>query len=121
MSWIKFGMIMIEICEKLEDCLCKLIKENGLNVGLVFFIGCFFNNCVVYYIFNVGDIIVLQYDDICKIDFGIYISGRIIDCVFIVIFNFKYDILLKVVKDVINIGIKCVGIDVCLCDVGEVI
>lgn len=29
MSWIKPGMTMIEICEKLEDCSRKLIKENG--------------------------------------------------------------------------------------------
>ncbi|XP_044525878.1 methionine aminopeptidase 2-like isoform X1 [Gracilinanus agilis] len=121
MSWIKPGMTMIEICEKLEDCSRKLIKENGLNAGLAFPTGCSLNNCAAHYTPNAGDPTVLQYDDICKIDFGTHISGRIIDCAFTVTFNPKYDTLLKAVKDATNTGIKCAGIDVRLCDVGEAI
>uniref|UniRef100_A0A5F8H4K6 Peptidase M24 domain-containing protein n=1 Tax=Monodelphis domestica TaxID=13616 RepID=A0A5F8H4K6_MONDO len=121
MSWIKPGMTMIEICEKLEDCSHKLIKENGLNAGLAFPTGCSLNNCAAHYTPNAGDPTVLQYDDICKIDFGTHISGRIIDCAFTVTFNPKYDTLLKAVKDATNTGIKCAGIDVRLCDVGEAI
>nr|XP_060515620.1 methionine aminopeptidase 2 [Panthera onca] len=49
------------------------------------------------------------------------LSGRIIDCAFTVTFNPKYDTLLKAVKDATNTGIKCAGIDVRLCDVGEAI
>jgi methionyl aminopeptidase len=77
MSWIKPGMTMIEICEKLEDCSQKLIKENGLNAGLVFPIGCSLN-CAEHYTPNAGDKIFLQYDDICKIDFGLHVSVRIL-------------------------------------------
>uniref|UniRef100_A0A2K6FAK8 Methionine aminopeptidase 2 n=1 Tax=Propithecus coquereli TaxID=379532 RepID=A0A2K6FAK8_PROCO len=117
----KPGMTMIEICEKLEDCSRKLIKENGLNAGLAFPTGCSLNNCAAHYTPNAGDTTVLQYDDICKIDFGTHISGRIIDCAFTVTFNPKYDTLLKAVKDATNTGIKCAGIDVRLCDVGEAI
>ncbi|XP_023364973.1 methionine aminopeptidase 2 [Otolemur garnettii] len=106
MSWIKPGMTMIEICEKLEDCSRKLIKENGLNAGLAFPTGCSLNNCAAHYTPNAGDTTVLQYDDICKIDFGTHISGRIIDCAFTVTFNPKYDTLLKAVKDATNTGIK---------------
>ncbi|KAM7104922.1 LOW QUALITY PROTEIN: methionine aminopeptidase 2-like [Molossus nigricans] len=121
MSWIKPGMTMIEICEKLEDCSRKLIIETGLNAGLVFATGCSLNNCAAHYTPNAGDTTVLQYDDICKIDFGTHISGRIIDCAFTVTFNPKYDTLLKAVQDATNTGIKCAGIDVRLCDVGEAI
>nr|XP_054486937.1 methionine aminopeptidase 2 isoform X3 [Agelaius phoeniceus] len=121
MSWIKPGMTMIEICEKLEDCSRKLIKENGLNAGLAFPTGCSLNNCAAHYTPNAGDPTVLQYNDICKIDFGTHISGRIIDCAFTVTFNPKYDRLLQAVKDATNTGIKCAGIDVRLCDVGEAI
>ncbi|XP_046763295.1 methionine aminopeptidase 2 isoform X1 [Gallus gallus] len=121
MSWIKPGMTMIEICEKLEDCSRKLIKENGLNAGLAFPTGCSLNNCAAHYTPNAGDPTVLHYDDICKIDFGTHISGRIIDCAFTVTFNPKYDRLLEAVKDATNTGIKCAGIDVRLCDVGEAI
>uniref|UniRef100_A0A6I8S9N7 Methionine aminopeptidase 2 n=1 Tax=Xenopus tropicalis TaxID=8364 RepID=A0A6I8S9N7_XENTR len=121
MSWIKPGMTMIEICEKLEDCSRKLIKENGLYAGLAFPTGCSLNNCAAHYTPNAGDPTVLQYDDVCKIDFGTHINGRIIDCAFTVTFNPKYDKLLEAVKDATNTGIKCSGIDVRLCDVGEAI
>uniref|UniRef100_A0A8C0UPK6 Methionine aminopeptidase 2 n=1 Tax=Cyanistes caeruleus TaxID=156563 RepID=A0A8C0UPK6_CYACU len=107
--------------EKLEDCSRKLIKENGLNAGLAFPTGCSLNNCAAHYTPNAGDPTVLQYNDICKIDFGTHISGRIIDCAFTVTFNPKYDRLLQAVKDATNTGIKCAGIDVRLCDVGEAI
>ncbi|XP_041113620.1 methionine aminopeptidase 2-like isoform X2 [Polyodon spathula] len=120
-SWIKPGMTMIEICEKLEDCSRKLIKENGLHAGLAFPTGCSLNNCAAHYTPNAGDPTVLQYDDVCKIDFGTHINGRIIDCAFTVAFNPKYDKLLEAVKDATNTGIKCAGIDVRLCDVGEAI
>uniref|UniRef100_A0A8V0YJE7 Methionine aminopeptidase 2 n=1 Tax=Gallus gallus TaxID=9031 RepID=A0A8V0YJE7_CHICK len=109
------------LSEKLEDCSRKLIKENGLNAGLAFPTGCSLNNCAAHYTPNAGDPTVLHYDDICKIDFGTHISGRIIDCAFTVTFNPKYDRLLEAVKDATNTGIKCAGIDVRLCDVGEAI
>ncbi|XP_029486312.2 methionine aminopeptidase 2-like isoform X1 [Oncorhynchus nerka] len=118
-SFIKPGMTMIDICERLENCSRKLIKENGLNAGLAFPTGCSLNNCAAHYTPNAGDPTVLQYDDVCKIDFGTHINGRIIDCAFTVTFNPKYDKLLEAVRDATNTGIKCAGIDVRLCDVGE--
>ncbi|KAM8972771.1 methionine aminopeptidase 2 [Pelodytes ibericus] len=121
MGFIKPGMTMIEICEKLEDCSRKLIKENGLYAGLAFPTGCSLNNCAAHYTPNAGDTTVLQYDDVCKIDFGTHINGHIIDCAFTVTFNPKYDKLLEAVKDATNTGIRCSGIDVRLCDVGEAI
>ncbi|XP_072233116.1 methionine aminopeptidase 2 [Leuresthes tenuis] len=120
-SFLKPGMTMIEICERLEDCSRKLIKEDGLNAGLAFPTGCSLNHCAAHYTPNAGDTTVLQYDDVCKIDFGTHINGRIIDCAFTVTFNPKYDKLLEAVKDATNTGIKNAGIDVRLCDVGEAI
>ncbi|XP_054622526.1 methionine aminopeptidase 2 isoform X2 [Dunckerocampus dactyliophorus] len=120
-SFLKPGMTMIEICERLEDCSRKLIKENKLNAGLAFPTGCSLNHCAAHYTPNAGDATVLQYDDVCKIDFGTHINGRIIDCAFTVTFNPKYDKLLEAVKDATNTGIRNAGIDVRLCDVGEAI
>uniref|UniRef100_A0A3P9QID3 Methionine aminopeptidase 2 n=1 Tax=Poecilia reticulata TaxID=8081 RepID=A0A3P9QID3_POERE len=120
-SFLKPGLTMIEICERLEDCSRKLIKENGLNAGLAFPTGCSLNHCAAHYTPNAGDPTVLQYDDVCKIDFGTHINGRIIDCAFTVTFNPKYDKLLEAVQDATNTGIKNAGIDVRLCDVGEAI
>ncbi|KAM8910474.1 methionine aminopeptidase 2 [Spinachia spinachia] len=120
-GFMKPGMTMIEICERLEDCSRKLIKEDRLNAGLAFPTGCSLNHCAAHYTPNAGDTTVLQYDDVCKIDFGTHINGRIIDCAFTVTFNPRYDKLLEAVRDATNTGIKSAGIDVRLCDVGEAI
>ncbi|CAD7085474.1 unnamed protein product [Hermetia illucens] len=120
-KYIKPGMTMIEICEELEKTARKLIGENGLEAGLAFPTGCSLNHCAAHYTPNAGDTTVLGYDDVCKIDFGTHIKGRIIDCAFTLTFNPKYDKLLQAVKDATNTGIKEAGIDVRLCDVGAAI
>ncbi|XP_013788572.1 methionine aminopeptidase 2-like [Limulus polyphemus] len=118
---IKPGMKMIDICEQLESTARKLIGENGLKAGLAFPTGCSLNNCAAHYTPNAGDETVLQEDDVCKIDFGTHINGRIIDCAFTLAYNTKYDKLLEAVRDATNTGIKEAGIDVRLCDVGGAI
>nr|XP_002738650.1 PREDICTED: methionine aminopeptidase 2-like isoform X1 [Saccoglossus kowalevskii] len=118
-GFLKPGLQMIDICERLETAGRKLINENGLKAGLAFPTGCSLNYCAAHYTPNNGDTTVLTYDDVCKIDFGTHVNGRIIDCAFTVAFNPKYDNLLASVKDATNTGIKEAGIDVRLCDVGE--
>lgn len=98
-----------------------MIDEKGLDAGLAFPTGCSLNNCAAHYTPNAGDETVLNYDDVCKIDFGVHVNGRIVDCAFTLSFNEKYDQLLKAVKDATNTGIKAAGIDVRLCDIGEAI
>lgn len=121
MSWIEPGMKMVDICEKLENMNRLLIKEKGLDAGLAFPTGCSLNNCAAHYTPNNGDNTILQRDDVCKIDFGTHINGRIIDCAWTVAFNPKYDELLKAVREATNTGIQTAGIDVRLCDIGEAI
>lgn len=120
-KWVKPGMTMIEICEELENTARKLIAENGLEAGLAFPTGCSINHCAAHYTPNAGDTTVLQYDDVCKIDFGTHINGRIIDCAFTLTFNPKYDKLKEAVRDATNTGIREAGIDVRLCDIGAAI
>ena len=91
----------------------------GPSTGLAFPTGCSLNHCAAHYTPNAGDSTVLQYDDICKIDFGTHINGRIIDSAFTVAFNPKYEKLMAAVKDATYTGVKEAGIDVRLCDVGE--
>ena len=38
--------------------------------------GCSLNHCAAHYTPNAGDKTVLQYDDVCKIDFGTHINGK---------------------------------------------
>ncbi|VDK57377.1 unnamed protein product, partial [Anisakis simplex] len=90
-SWLKPGLSMIEICEKLEAHSRRMIREHGLDSGLAFPTGCSINHCAAHYTPNAGDNTVLQYSDVCKIDYGVHVNGRIIDCAFTVNFDSKFD------------------------------
>jgi methionyl aminopeptidase len=118
---MKVGTSMIDICETIENGTRALIKEEGLLRGVGFPTGCSLNNCAAHYTPNAGDKTVLSYDDVCKIDFGTHINGRIIDCAFTFTFNPIYDNLLLAVKEATNTGIKEAGIDVRLSDIGAAI
>jgi len=120
-SYIKPGMQMIQIVEELEATSRKLISESGLKAGLAFPTGCSLNHCAAHYTPNNGDTTVIEYDDVCKIDFGVHVNGRLVDCAFTLTFNEKYDKLLEAVREATNTGIKEAGIDVRLCDIGAAI
>jgi len=121
MDYIKPGMKMFDIAETLEATARKMIAENGLDAGLAFPTGVSLNHCAAHWTPNAGDETIFMEDDVCKIDFGTHINGRIIDCAFTLTFNPVYDQLLKAVKDATNTGIATAGIDVRLCDVGAAI
>ena len=72
--------------------------------GLAFPTGCSLNHCAAHYTPNAGDDTVLQYDDVCKLDFGTHVNGRIIDCAFTIAFNPVYTNLLTAVKEATNTG-----------------
>lgn len=117
----KPGMSMIELCETVENGTRALIKENGLTAGIAFPTGCSLNNVAAHYTPNSGDKTVLQYKDVCKVDFGTHVNGRIIDSAFTLTFDPVYDPLKASVKEATNTGLKMAGIDVPLGDIGEAI
>ncbi|KAL3317292.1 Methionine aminopeptidase 2 [Cichlidogyrus casuarinus] len=119
--WVKPGVKLIDLCEELEATSRRLIKERGLEAGLAFPTGCSINHCAAHYTPNPGDQTVLNYDDVCKIDFGVHVQGRIIDCAFTLYFNDRYKNLVEAVRDATNTGIKTAGIDVPLGDVGAAV
>lgn len=123
LSKIKPGMSMTSICDTIEDGTRALLdaKGLGLKAGIAFPTGCSLNFCAAHWTPNGGDKTVLQYDDICKIDFGTQVNGRIIDSAFTLTFNEKFDGLKVAVKEATNVGIKTAGIDVRMCEIGEVI
>jgi methionyl aminopeptidase len=120
-SNIRPGMRMIDICEMIENGTRTLIEENGLEAGIAFPTGCSLNHVAAHYTPNTGDETVFGENDICKIDFGTHVKGRIIDSAFTLSFNHLHDPLIAAVRDATNTGIKEAGIDVRLTDVGEAI
>ena len=115
------GIKLIDMCEKLEECNRRLVKENGLQAGIGFPTGCSVNHVAAHYTPNGGDETVLQYGDVMKIDFGTQIEGRIIDCAWTVAFDPRYDPLLMAVKEATNAGVRAAGIDVQMCEIGEAV
>lgn len=47
-----------------------LVSENGLEAGIAFPTGCSLNHVAAHYTPNNGDYTTIEYDDVCKIDFG---------------------------------------------------
>eukprot|EP00002_Diphylleia_rotans_P013874 TRINITY_DN26_c0_g1_i1.p1 TRINITY_DN26_c0_g1~~TRINITY_DN26_c0_g1_i1.p1 ORF type:complete len:491 (-),score=134.25 TRINITY_DN26_c0_g1_i1:236-1708(-) len=118
---IKPGIKLFDMCETLENTVRLLNEANGLDAGIAFPTGCSLNYVAAHYTPNAGDETVLTYDDVMKIDFGVQVKGRIIDCAWTVAFNPVYDPLLNAVKDATNTGIREAGIDVRLSDIGAAI
>ena len=117
-SWIKPGIKLTDMCEKLEEMNRSLVRENGLQCGIGFPTGCSLNHVAAHYTPNVGDDTVLKEGDVMKIDFGTQIDGRIIDCAWTVAFDEKFDPLLEAVKEATETGIRAAGIDVQMCEIG---
>lgn len=119
---IKPGMGMIEIADLIENQIRDLAGTNDtLKGGIGFPTGLSLNHCAAHYTPNAGDKVVLQYDDVMKIDIGVHVDGYIVDCAFTHTFNPKYDPLLNAVREATNTGIRTAGIDVRLTDIGEAV
>ena len=117
-NFVQPGMLMSDLCQRLEEKSRELIQANGLNSGIAFPTGCSLDWVAAHWTPNAGDKTVLEYDNVCKLDFGTHVNGRIIDCAFTLAFNPVYENLLVAVRDATAAGIKASGIDVRICDVG---
>jgi len=120
-DYIKPGVKLIDMCERLEDANRALVDARGLDAGIAFPTGCSLNHVAAHYTPNAGDTTVLGVDDVMKVDFGTHVGGRIIDSAWTVAFNPRYDPLLAAVRDATNAGVAAAGIDVRLCDVGAAV
>jgi allantoicase len=95
-SYIRPGMTMLEICEKLEKKTLELVGTNNdwsnyLDAGYGFPTGCSLNHVSAHYTPNNGDKTILQNGDICKLDFGVHVNGRIMDSAFTIAFDPIFD------------------------------
>lgn len=126
-KWIKPGMTLTEIAEGIEDSVRALTGHQGLEegdalkAGMGFPTGLSINHCAAHYTPNAGNKMVLQQEDVMKVDFGVHINGRIVDSAFTMHFDPTYDNLVNACKDATNAGIKEAGIDVRMSDIGAAI
>ena len=111
-STIKPGQTLISIAEGIEDGVRALTGHQGLEAGdslkagMGFPVGLSRNDCAAHYNPNKGNKMVLQKEDVMKIDIGVHVNGRIVDSAFTIAFDPVYDNLLAAVKEATNTGIS---------------
>ncbi|KAI0053382.1 peptidase M24A, methionine aminopeptidase [Auriscalpium vulgare] len=118
---IRPGMSMTEIANLIEDGTRALVEEEGLESGIGFPTGLSLNNCAAHYTPNAGDTVVLQKEDVLKVDIGVHVKGRILDSAFTLNFEPTYDTLIEAVKAATDTGVRESGIDVRLGEIGAAI
>lgn len=109
----KPGQSIRDLAEGIEDGVRALLANEGLEPGdslksgMGFPTGLCLNHEVAHYTPVPGQKdVVLQYEDVMKVDFGVHINGWIVDSAFTMAFDPMYDNLLAAVKDATNTGIK---------------
>ncbi|KAI4089858.1 MAG: hypothetical protein LQ344_005117 [Seirophora lacunosa] len=109
----KPGVSMSQLAQEIEDGVRALVDHQGLEkgdalkAGMGFPTGLCLNNVAAHWTPNPGaKEVILQYDDVLKVDFGVHVKGRIVDSAFTVAFNPAYDNLLAAVKAATNTGLK---------------
>lgn len=109
----KPGVSMSKLAEEIEEGVRALVGHPGietgdaLKAGQGFPTGLALNNVAAHWTPNPGGKeVILQYDDVLKIDFGVHVNGRIVDSAFTVAANPVYDNLLAAVKAATNAGIR---------------
>ncbi|KMU76260.1 methionine aminopeptidase 2 [Coccidioides immitis RMSCC 3703] len=114
----KPGMSMSQLAQEIEDGVRALTDHEGLETGdalkagMAFPTGLCLNKVGAHWTPNPGaKDVILQYEDVLKLDFGVHVSGRIVDSAFTVAFSPAYDNLLAAVKAATNTGLKEAGID----------
>jgi len=125
-SFIRPGMTMMDICQRLEKKTLELVGtkadwSNYLECGYGFPTGCSINHVAAHYTPNHGDMTVLTANDICKLDFGVHVNGRIVDSAFTIAFDPIFDPLIQATQEATNAGVGAAGIDARFGDIGEVI
>ncbi|RVX73844.1 Methionine aminopeptidase 2-1 [Exophiala mesophila] len=111
---VRPGQSLLDIAEGIENSVRTLLGHAGLdpgdslNAGMGFPTGLCLNHQVAHYTPNPGQKdVILQQEDVMKVDFGVHINGWIVDSAFTMAFDHTYDTLLTAVA----------GIDVRICDV----
>lgn len=124
---VRPGQTLTNIAETIENSVRALVGHNGLTEGdaliggMGFPCGLSLNHCAAHYTPNAGNKMVLQQEDVMKVDFGVHVNGRIVDSAFTMAFEPKYDNLLKAVQEATNAGVREAGIDARVGEIGGII
>lgn len=118
-SMLRPGVTLLEIAKCVEES-TRVLLHGERNNGIGFPVGLSMNSCAAHYTVNPGEEdVVLKEDDVLKIDFGTHSDGRIMDSAFTVAFRDSFEPLLMAAKEGTETGIRALGVDVRVCDIGR--
>jgi len=124
-QWMKPGMSDLFVAENIERKVREMCEVEGVNTterGMAFPCGLSVNSCAAHYTPNPGDALnFYKPDDVVKVDFGVHVNGHLIDSAFTITWDPAMQPILDCAKDATNTGIKNMGVDVRLCDIGDAI
>ncbi|KAL6122798.1 hypothetical protein NUSPORA_00056 [Nucleospora cyclopteri] len=116
---LKPGVSLKKVVDYVEES-TRIMLKGEKNNGIGFPCGISLNDVAAHFTLNPwDDDILLKETDILKIDYGTHSDGQIIDSAFTVCFDEKYTNLLKASKEAIETGIKSIGIDSYVCEIGR--
>jgi methionyl aminopeptidase len=122
-SIIKPNMSLREIAILTENKIKELTffnKEKPIEKGIGFPVGLSINNCAAHYTPNYQEIdIILNENDLLKIDYGVQLNGTIIDSAFTLHFNPKYEEFIDLSKSITNYAVSLCGPDAILGEIGK--
>jgi len=123
-EWIKPGLKMIEISNKIENRIKELTEyseNNPLKGGVAFPTGLSLNDCAAHWTPNTNETRILKKNDICKVDYGVHLEGIIIDSAFTISFDEKYKKLIEATETSTDLAIKLSGPDSILGEIGAAV
>jgi len=116
---LKPGASLFSIIDAVEEN-TRILLAGERNNGIGFPCGVNLNNCAAHFSLNPGDRdLVLTEKDVLKIDFGVHSNGRIMDSAFSVCFDPKYQQLLRASKEATVAGLKVIGVDMMVSEIGR--
>ena len=98
-----------------------LTEGDSLIAGMGFPLGLSRNHCAAHYNPNAGNKMVLDQNDVLKVDIGVHVNGKIVDSAFTMSWEPKYDNLIEAVKAATNAGVREAGIDARVGEIGGII
>lgn len=118
-NMIRPGVRLVDVVEVIEST-TRTLLQGERNNGIGFPAGMSMNSCAAHYTVNPGEEdVILGEDDVLKIDFGTHSDGRIMDSAFTVAFGDNFEPLLMAAKEGTETGIRSLGVDVRVCDIGR--
>ncbi|KAL7719373.1 Methionine aminopeptidase 2 [Entamoeba marina] len=124
-EWFKPGMSDLFVATRIENKVRELCEVEGVNTterGMAFPCGVSLNSCAAHFTPNPNDpLYFYKNDDVVKVDIGVHVNGHLIDSAFTMTWDPEMQPILDCAKDATNTGIRNMGIDVRLCDIGDAI